>query len=150
MTRFVASARASGPRSAVAWMKLSTGVYDCGPSSGMISGSSGASLARRSARSTVRRSAASSNTFDDTEARRFAVVLTTLSVVSVIPPDVVISPPAKRVLPLQSLAMTTRVSSAFANDSTLSVSAFACSRERSGGAELPKSERGASPNEETR
>jgi len=33
----------------------------------MISGSSGASPAMRTARSTVRRSAASSNTFDDTD-----------------------------------------------------------------------------------
>ena len=109
----------------------------------MISGSSGASRASRSESSTVRRSAASSRMFVDTDARRLPTVLTTETVVSVMPPDVVISPPAKRVLPLQSLEMETRVSSAFANESTLSAIALACSRVRSGGAKVVKRERGA-------
>ena len=82
----------------------------------------------------MRRSHPSSTTFDDTEAPRFPSALTTETVVSVMPPDVVISPPAKRVLPLQLLEMETRVSSAFANDNTRSAMAFACSRVRSGGA----------------
>ena len=73
----------------------------------------------------MRWSAASSKTFDETVARRLPIVLMTLSVVSVMPPEVVISPPAKRVLPLHWLEITTRVSSAFENASTLSAMAFA-------------------------
>ena len=49
----------------------------------MISGSSGDSFARRSARSTVRASDASSSTFVDADARRLPIVLMTLTVVSV-------------------------------------------------------------------
>ena len=96
----------------------------------MISGSSGESLARRSARSTARRSDASSSTLVEADARRLPIVLVIVSVVSVMPPEVVISLPAKRVLPLHELEMLTRVSSPWAMASTLSASAFACSRLR--------------------
>jgi hypothetical protein len=128
MTFRTAAARASGPRSAVRSMKLLTLWYCCAPSSGMSSGSSGASFASRSARSTVRRMAASSSTLVDAEARRRPTVLVTDRVVSVTPPDVVISLPAKRVLPLQPLPMLTRVSSAFATARARSARARASSR----------------------
>ena len=71
------------------------------------------------------------------------MVLVIVTDESVVSPDVVISPPAKRVLPLQPLVIATRVSSALANDSTLSVIALDCSRVSSAGAYAENSERGA-------
>ena len=68
--------------------------------------------------------------FVDADARFFPTLDVTVTVVFVEPPLVVISLPAKRVLPLHALVMFTRVSSAFANASTRSASAFACSRVR--------------------
>jgi hypothetical protein len=63
---------------------------------------------------------------------------------SLLSPDVVISPPAKRVLPLQPLSITTRVSSAFAMPMILFAIALACSAERrfSAAAVALKRERG--------
>ncbi len=115
-------------------------MYCCGPSSGISSGSSGDNRASRSARSTVRRRLASSSTFVVAEARRRPIVDVTVSEVSVMPPDVVISAPAKRVLPLHPVFRLTRVSSAFAIPSTRSVSVFAWSRVRNGASALWKSQ----------
>ena len=99
----------------------------------MSSGSSGLSFASDSARSTVRFRLSSSSTLVVADARRLPIVDVTVTMVSVVPPLVVISLPAKRVLPLQPLVMLTRVSSALANDSTRSASALACSRVRKSG-----------------
>ena len=99
----------------------------------MISGSSGDSFASVAASSTVRFSAASSSTLVDDDARRLPIVTVTVTVVLVTPPDVVMLASAKRVLPLHSLVMFTRVSTAAANDSTRSAMAFACSRDSSPG-----------------
>jgi hypothetical protein len=72
------------------------------------------------------------------------MVLTIVTLTSLLSPEVVISPPAKRVLPLQSLETATRVSSALAIPITRSAIAFACSavRRLSAAAVLLKSERG--------
>jgi hypothetical protein len=80
----------------------------------------------------------------DAEARRFPIVLTTVTEISLLSPDVVISPPAKRVLPLQSLEIETRVESAVAIPMILLVIAFACSAESrlSAAAVAVKRERG--------
>src|SRR6185503_11540412 len=96
------------------------------------------------ARSTVRLSDASSRTLVDDDARRFPIVLTTVMLTSLLSPEVVISPPAKRVLPLHPLSTTTRVSSAFAKPITLFASALACSAVRrfSAAAADEKRERG--------
>ncbi len=56
----------------------------------------------------------------------------TVTVVSVTPPDVVMLASANRVLPLQMLAIETRVCSAVLSISTRSVIALACSRDSSG------------------
>jgi hypothetical protein len=67
------------------------------------------------------------------------MVLTMVIVVSLLSPDVVISPPAKRVLPPQSFEIATRVSSAFAIERTLSAIAFASSALRRFSAEAAES-----------
>ena len=61
------------------------------------------------ASSTVRFSDASSSTLVDADARRLPIVTVTVTDVSVMPPDVVMLASAKRVLPLHSLVMFTRV-----------------------------------------
>jgi len=95
-------------------------------SSGIASGSSGLSFARRSARSTVRLRLSSSRMFVDDDARRLPIVDVTVMSVFVVPPLVVISFPAKRVLPLHPLTTVTRVSSAALSFRTRSVIARAC------------------------
>ena len=75
----------------------------------MSSGSSGASRARRDARSTVRFRDASSRTLVDDDARRLPKVTVTVTEVLFVPPDVVMLPSANRVLPLRSLVTVTRV-----------------------------------------
>jgi hypothetical protein len=64
----------------------------------------------------------------DADARRRPTVLVTVSVRSAELPEVVISPPAKRVCPVHEARTTTRVSSAVAYDSTRFVSASISAR----------------------
>src|ERR1700759_4022322 len=94
----------------------------------MSSGLSGLSLASDSANATVRFRLSSSSTLVVADARRLPIVDVIVTSVFVVPPLVVISLPANRVLPLQPVVMLTRVSSAFANDNARSHNAFACSR----------------------
>jgi hypothetical protein len=74
------------------------------------------------------------------EARRRPIVDVTVSDVSVMPPDVVIPAPAKRVLPLHPVFRLTRVSSALAIPRTRSVSDFAWSRDMNGASAVWKSQ----------
>ena len=72
------------------------------------------------------------------DARRFPMVEVTVMLVFVVPPLVVISLPANRVLPLHPLVMLTRVSSAFAKERTRSASALACACERKSASETKR------------
>ena len=60
----------------------------------------------------MRFSDASSSTLVDADARRVPIVTVTVTMMSVMPPDVVMLASAKRVLPLHVLVMLTRVWSA--------------------------------------
>lgn len=91
---FAAVARCSGVRLAVVSKKFWISRYCCGPSSGMISGSSGESFARRAERSTVRRRLSSSRTLVVADARFLPKVLAMVTVVFAVSPDVVTCPPA--------------------------------------------------------
>jgi len=76
----------------------------------------------------VRFSVSSSATFVVADARRLPMVLITVIVRSVELPDVVISPPAKRVCPVELDRMTTRASSALLKPRILRASACMSSR----------------------
>ena len=143
VTARTAAARPAGSRFAVTVLHPGDSSYVCAPSSGIASGSSGASFASRSDRSTDARSDVSSSLF---------VVVLALRVPNVLRIDTMtlaLSPPldtwftANRVFPRAPAMIDTRVCSALANASTRLASACASSFERKPGGS--NSDRGLMP-----
>ena len=124
-----AATRPAASRAAVESLHPFASAYCCGPSSGIASGSSGASFASRSDVSTTQRSPSSSSLLVVALALRFPNELFTVIVVSLSSPAVDTWFTAKRVLPRTAPSIVTRASSAVEKDRARFAIASASERE---------------------